>query len=132
ELDDIKVEYHPHSQISSTIHHFSEFTCSCMTEDTVPCNNSPWEPFHTRLDFEIAEITLEAAMTKDQTNHLLDLMHQSASGNDKFTLQNHNKVHSLWDLIHKLLCNFQNDTVSVPFDSEVHEFEMHYRPLWDW
>lgn len=22
--------------------------------------------------------------------------------------------------------------MSVPFDSEVHEFEMHYRPLWDW
>ncbi|KAG1840639.1 hypothetical protein F4604DRAFT_1598758 [Suillus subluteus] len=132
ELDDIKVEYHPHSQISSTVHHFSEFTRSRMTEHTVPRNNTPWEPFRTRLDFEIAEIALEAAMTKDQTNRLLDLVHRSASGNDKFTLQNHDEVRSLWDLASQRYTRFQNDTVSVPFDSEVHEFEMHYRPLWDW
>ncbi|KAG2757672.1 hypothetical protein P692DRAFT_20677934, partial [Suillus brevipes Sb2] len=119
ELDDIKVKYHPHSQISSTIHHFSEFTRSGMTEDTVPRNNSPWEPFRTRLDFEIAEIALEAAMTKDQTNRLLDLVHQSASGNDKFTLQNHDEVRSLWDIALQCYTRFQNDTVSVPFESEV-------------
>jgi len=98
ELDDIKVEYHPHSQIPSTVHHFSEFSRSCSTEDDVPRNNSPWEPFRTRLDFEVAEIALEAAMTKDQTNCLLDLIHRSAGGNDTFTLQNHDEVCSLWDL----------------------------------
>ncbi|KAG1895997.1 uncharacterized protein F5891DRAFT_1280887 [Suillus fuscotomentosus] len=98
ELDDIKVEHHPHSQIPSTMHHFSEFSCSCPTEDYVPRNDSPWEPFRTRLDFEVAEIALEAAMTKDQTNRLLNLIHRSASGNDTFTLQNHDEVCSLWDL----------------------------------
>jgi len=72
--------------------------CSCMTEDTVPCNNSPWEPFCIWLDFKIAEIALETAMTKDQTNCLLDLVYQSVSGNDKFMLQNHNEIWSLWDL----------------------------------
>ncbi|KAG2156287.1 hypothetical protein DEU56DRAFT_906450 [Suillus clintonianus] len=65
ELDDIRVEYHPHSQLPSTTHRLSEFSRSCPTEDYVPHNNSPWEPFRTQLDFEIA---LEAAMTKDQTN----------------------------------------------------------------
>jgi hypothetical protein len=37
-------------------------------------------------------------MTKDQTNRLLDLFHRSATGNDSFTLHNHDEVRSLWDL----------------------------------
>ncbi|KAG1814111.1 hypothetical protein EV424DRAFT_1348837 [Suillus variegatus] len=132
ELDDIKVEHHPHSQIPSTVHRFSEFSRSCPTEDYVPRNDSPWEPFRTRLDFEVAEIALEAAMTKDQTNRLLNLIHRSASGNDTFTLQNHDEVRSLWDLASQRYTKFQNDTVSVPLGNEVREFDMHYCPLWDW
>jgi len=27
---------------------------------------------------------------------------------------------------------FRNDSVSVSLENEVHEFNMHYRPLWDW
>ncbi|KAG2142230.1 uncharacterized protein EDB93DRAFT_1241592 [Suillus bovinus] len=122
-LDDIKIKYHPHSQIPSTVHSFSEFSHSCPTEDYVPHNDSPWEPFHTQLDFKVAEIALEAAMTKDQTNRLLNLIHRSASGNDTFTLQNHDEVHSLWDLASQL---------SVPLGDKVHKFDMHYHPLWDW
>lgn len=98
ELDDIQVEHHPHSQLPSTIHRFAEFSRSRPTEEHTPRNNSPWEPFRTRLDFEVAEIALEAAMTKDQTNRLLDLFHRSATGNDSFTLHNHDEVRSLWDL----------------------------------
>ncbi|KAG1890418.1 uncharacterized protein F5891DRAFT_1131709 [Suillus fuscotomentosus] len=131
-LDDIKVEHHPHSQIPSTVHRFSEFSCSCPTEDYVPHNDSPWEPFRTRLDFEVAEIALEAAMTKDQTNRLINLIHRSASGNDMFTLQNHDEVRSLWDLASQRYTRFQNDAVSVPLGNEVRKFDMHYRPLWDW
>ncbi|KAG2092954.1 uncharacterized protein F5147DRAFT_747983 [Suillus discolor] len=95
ELDDIKVKYHPHSELPSTVHHFSDFSCSCSSEDQVPRNNSPWEPFRTRLDFEVAEIALEAAMTEEQTNQLLDLIHRSASGKDIFMLQSYDEVHSL-------------------------------------
>ncbi|KAG2104264.1 hypothetical protein BD769DRAFT_1630826 [Suillus cothurnatus] len=129
-----KVEYHPHSQIPSTVHHFSEFSRSCSTEDDVPRNNSPWEPFRTRLDFEVAEIALEAAMTKDQTNRLLDLVHRSASGNDTFMLQNHEKFAPSGTWLRSVIpdVQFRNDSVSVSLENEVHEFNMHYRPLWDW
>ncbi|KAG2046447.1 hypothetical protein BDR06DRAFT_899222, partial [Suillus hirtellus] len=68
QLDDIKIKYHSHSKIPLTVHLFLEFTCHCPTEDTVPCSASQWEPFHTRLDFEVTEIALAAAMMKNQTN----------------------------------------------------------------
>ncbi|KAG2114673.1 uncharacterized protein F5147DRAFT_743848 [Suillus discolor] len=132
ELDDIKVEYHTHSKLPSIVHHFADFSRSCSSEGQVPCNNSPWEPFRTRLDFEVAEIALEAAMTKEQMNRLLDLVHRSASGTDKFTLQSHNKVRSLWEMASQRYTLCQKDVVSVEYDNETHEFEMHYCPLWDW
>ncbi|KAG1875976.1 hypothetical protein C8R48DRAFT_768824 [Suillus tomentosus] len=90
-LDDIKVEYHPHSKLPSVVHHFADFSGSCSSEGQVPCNDAPWEPFQMQLDFEVAEIALKAAMTKEQTNRLLDLVHRSASGTDKFTLQSHDE-----------------------------------------
>jgi hypothetical protein len=75
ELDDIKVKHHPHSKQPPSVHHFSEFSCSRPSEGQIPRNNSPWEPFWTRLDFEVAEITLEAVLTKEQISQLLDLIH---------------------------------------------------------
>ncbi|KAG2116966.1 hypothetical protein DEU56DRAFT_874124 [Suillus clintonianus] len=131
-VDNEPLEHHPHSQLPSTIHRFAEFSRSRPTEEHTPRNNSPWEPFRTRLDFEVAEIALEAAMTKDQTNRLLDLFHRSASGNDSFTLHNHDEVRSLWDLASQRYTRFQHDTLSVPFKKEVYEFDMHYRPLFEW
>ncbi|KAG2135968.1 hypothetical protein DEU56DRAFT_913061 [Suillus clintonianus] len=132
ELDDIKVKYHPHSKLPTTVHHFSDFSHSCSSEDQVPRNNSPWEPFRTRLDFEVAEIALEAAMTKEQTNRLLDLVHRSAGGKDTFTLQSHDEVRSLWEMASQRYTPFQKDVVSVKHQDETHKFDMHYRPLWDW
>ncbi|KAG1904847.1 uncharacterized protein F5891DRAFT_1126584 [Suillus fuscotomentosus] len=99
--DDIKVEYHPHSKIPSTIHRFVDFSRHHSMEDSVPrCHipTSPWEPFRTRLDFEVAEIALEAAMTKDQTNRLFNLLHRSACGKEAFTLQSHDEVRLFWEM----------------------------------
>lgn len=98
QLDDIKVEYHPHSRIPSAVHTFSEFYRSRPTEDSAPRNIAPWEPFQTRLDFEVAEIALEAALSKDQTNRLFDIVHRSASGKEAFTLQNHDEARKIWSM----------------------------------
>ncbi|KAG2111377.1 hypothetical protein BD769DRAFT_1392097 [Suillus cothurnatus] len=91
QLDDIKIEYHPHSKIPSTIHPFSDFSRHHPTEDTMPRHASLWEPFCTQLNFEVAEIALAAAMTKDQTNRLFELMRHAASAKEDFTLQSHDE-----------------------------------------
>ncbi|KAG1856505.1 hypothetical protein C8R48DRAFT_749127 [Suillus tomentosus] len=127
---DIKVEYHPHSKIPSTIHRFVDFSCHRSMEDSVPRSTSPWEPFRTRLDFEVAEIVLEAAMTKDQTNRLFNLLHRSACGKEAFTLQSHDEVRSFWEMASEWFT--PSSVVSVKYRSEVHDFNMYSRPLWDW
>ncbi|KAG1905761.1 uncharacterized protein F5891DRAFT_1125792 [Suillus fuscotomentosus] len=130
--DDIKVEYHPHSKIPSTIHRFVDFSRHHSMEDSVPRSTSPWEPFRTRLDFEVAEIALEAAMTKDQTNRLFNLLHRSACGKEAFTLQSHDEVRSFWEMASEQFTPFQSSVVSVKYRSEVHDFNMYSQPLWDW
>ncbi|KAG2155366.1 uncharacterized protein EDB93DRAFT_1239231 [Suillus bovinus] len=122
--DDIKVEYHPHSKIPSIIHHFADFSHYHSMEDSVPHSTSPWEPFRTQLDFEVAAIALEAAMTKDQTNQLFSLMRCSACGNEAFTLQSHNEVHLFWEMASERFTPFQSSVVSVTYRKEVHNFNI--------
>ncbi|KAG1904191.1 uncharacterized protein F5891DRAFT_1126623 [Suillus fuscotomentosus] len=112
---DIKVEYHPHSKIPSTIHRFVDFSHHRSMEDSVPRSTSLWEPFRMRLDFEVAEIALEAVMTKDQTNRLFNLLHRSACGKEAFTLQSHDEVHSFWEMASKRFTPFQSSVVSVKY-----------------
>ncbi|KAG1756155.1 hypothetical protein EDD22DRAFT_981579 [Suillus occidentalis] len=131
-LDDIKVEYHPHSRIPSTIHPFSEFTRRRPTEDTIPRSASPWEPFRTRLDFEVAEIALAATMTKDQTNRLFELVRRAASAKEDFTLQSHDEVRTLWKMASERFTPFETSVISVPHQGEAHEYKMYSRCLWSW
>ncbi|KAG2103715.1 uncharacterized protein F5147DRAFT_746667 [Suillus discolor] len=126
-LDDIKIEYHPHSRIPSTVHPFSNFSHRHPTEDTMPHNASPWEPFRTRLDFEVAEIALAAAMTKDQTNRLFELMRCAASAKEDFTLQNHDEVCTLWKMASERFMPFETSTISVPHHGEAREYTMYSR-----
>lgn len=67
-------------------------------------------------------------MTKEQTNRLLSLVHQSASGKDAFTLQNHDEVRSLWDLASQcytrvsiVSCTTTNNIINL---SLVHSFSV--------
>jgi len=53
-----------HSQLPSTIHHFTEFSHSRPTEEHTPCNNSHGSLSTYGLIFEVAEIALEAAMKR--------------------------------------------------------------------
>ncbi|KAG2090891.1 uncharacterized protein F5147DRAFT_764362 [Suillus discolor] len=125
QLDDIKPD---------SIHH-SSFRCfprTRPTEASVPWNHAPWEPFQTWLNFEVAEIALEAALTAEQTNHLLSLIHRSARRDETFTLQNHDEVQELWSTASQCFTPFQVDVVSVLYQNKVHEFDMHYHPLWEW
>jgi hypothetical protein len=49
----------------------------------------PQFPFHTREDLKFAEITLEAGMTRKQSNVLIQFFHRCIRGEGKFTISNH-------------------------------------------
>jgi hypothetical protein len=109
ECNDIKIEYHPNSARQPRAQHIEEYGAHESRRSQVPCDETPWKPFRSRLDFEAAELALQTAMTKEQTGTFFDLLHRAASSKEEFTLVNHAEVVKLWDLAsHKRtgVCNF--------------------------
>lgn len=95
-VDDIKVEYHPHSRRRTAIHHFEDYrreASSC----SIPTEEEPWRPFLCRNDFEFARVAMEAALKPAQVNALISLIHKVALG-ERFTLSNERGLSKIWKL----------------------------------
>lgn len=98
QVDDICVEYHPHSGREAEIFAFSDFSHNHFPKPPMPNpDRDPWHPFCTLLDFEVAELALEAALNKDQTEHLIKLLRRVHDRHEKFTLTNQSDLRATWD-----------------------------------
>ncbi|KAI5985055.1 hypothetical protein EDD15DRAFT_2390223 [Pisolithus albus] len=93
----------------------------------------PWYPFQSRLDFEFAELVLEAALNKEQVNRFLKLMKSVRSTSEAFTLNEYNDLQNTWKAASHRMTSFKKEVVRVNgVDGEPQEFVMYYRSLWDW
>ncbi|KAG2110154.1 hypothetical protein BD769DRAFT_1630365 [Suillus cothurnatus] len=128
--DDIKVEHHLNSGIKAKVYAFEDFQRNPMaaTSDPPP-NKKPWLPFKSRLEFEVAQIALEAALNNDQTDQLIKICRQCAIGNDKFTFENHKDIHRKWDAASQ---RFTKEVISMTYEDKSWDFEVYYRDLWEW
>ncbi|KAG2090404.1 uncharacterized protein F5147DRAFT_748245 [Suillus discolor] len=110
-VDDIRCEYHPSSGIPP---------------------EHPWAPFKSRLEFELAELALEACLNNEQTDQLIRLCNRCTSRQEKFTFRTHKDIHDRWETASHRLTGFTQDMISVPYDGTIREFDLHYRNLWEW
>ena len=91
------MEYHPNAGKPTITHLFSEFTQGNVTQAYEPDSSTdPWYPFRSRLDFEFAELALEAALSKEQTTRLLTLAQRIHAHTEKFTLQSYHDLQNTW------------------------------------
>ncbi|KAI5983591.1 hypothetical protein EDD15DRAFT_2533716 [Pisolithus albus] len=133
--DSFKTEFHPKSGRATTVDSFSTFDRSqgrTQSQPIVDDDSQPWHPFQTREDFEFSEIAHQAALNKDLTNKLLSLIQRIAKGEAKFTLQSHHDVTEAWKCAAKLMTPFEKGVISIPHQKQDFEFDVHFRPLWDW
>ncbi|KAJ3871596.1 hypothetical protein F5051DRAFT_433729 [Lentinula edodes] len=110
--NDIKIEYHPNSG--------------------KPTVTEPWSPFHTRMDFEAATLALECSMNDKQTEKLIMLLNHVQQGFYKCTLKDYKEVQDTWDLAAEKSTKFTQDVIHVPHCETINDFDVHFRPLWDW
>ncbi|KAF9462181.1 hypothetical protein BDZ94DRAFT_1368680 [Collybia nuda] len=131
-MGDVKTEYHPHSQIGTKMQSFEEYISSCPPP--VEPDIEPWLPFKSRLDFEIAEVMLEAALNRSQKDRLIKLIHRAVenSPHDPFTLENGKGLDDMWDSASVLRTNFKKKTFTVPYKDEDWAFDLHMRDPWEW
>jgi hypothetical protein len=97
--DTFKTEYHPNSECTPAIEIFYAFEHSIEAEARSPpiADDEPWQSFTCRVDLEFAELVHQAALNKDQTNKMLQLIWQIAEGHAKFTFKTHTEVSKAWD-----------------------------------
>ncbi|KAG2112398.1 uncharacterized protein F5147DRAFT_572506, partial [Suillus discolor] len=129
--DDIQVQYHPNSGRPTQVYHFEDYRCGPGTPAAPPkVDPEPWRPFRTRIDFEVAELAHEAALTHEQTDWFIKLIHRSRC--KLFTLQNCKDVRDTWDAASFKLTPFMKEEVVVPFQGVDQTFPFFHRSLWDW
>jgi hypothetical protein len=163
EQDDIKVVFHPSTGIPNQLYRFDDY---CGTESTAahpghtsslpPVDGSrPWRPFRTKLDFELAEVMLDAHMNGAQTERLLSLIHQAVLDPESFTLANLKDLSHIWDMARETrtdkvfsklhsciilvdpapyqpISKFEKRTISVQYKDEELNYDVYVRPLWSW
>lgn len=93
-MDDIRTEFHPHARIATRIDAFSDFTRQHNYEPPHP-DRQPWLPFRCQLDFEVAELAHETALTHEQTTRLIQLVQHGRT--EDFTLKNYADVRNTWE-----------------------------------
>ncbi|KAG1842161.1 hypothetical protein DFJ58DRAFT_844771 [Suillus subalutaceus] len=128
--DNIKTEYHPRSGIPMKTDHFADFCCHTAAPSLVRENTTPWEPFTSRIDFDFTELVLKANPTKLQTNELISLIRRSAL--KRFSVTDYDGICKLWDTASSRHAKFKKEVISVPHRDQEHDFDVWYRPLWDW
>jgi len=105
EQDDIKVVYHSSTGIPEQLYHFDDYNGLEAAYSINPVSSSqdrtwekPWHPFRTKLDFEIAEVMLDAHMNEAQTERMLSLITEAVLDPESFTLANTKDLSAIWDV----------------------------------
>ena len=116
-----------------------------------PPDEKPWLPFHSKEDFEFAEIVHKAAMNQSQANALIKLIHHCQKNPGSFTLGNYDEVKNTWETASKLLTKvsiisvnytklsvlilwfqFDRHEIKLSYDGAERQYEAWSRPLWGW
>ncbi|KIK75303.1 hypothetical protein PAXRUDRAFT_29098 [Paxillus rubicundulus Ve08.2h10] len=93
--DTFKTEYHPKSNRSEVIESYSIFGHTEATPKAI-IEDEPYHPFLSRANFEFAELTHAAALSKEQTAELLRLISHITSGQSKLNFKSHDNVSKAW------------------------------------
>ena len=90
---------HPHSGITTTVESWHDYKANLQKNERayIPVDNEPWRPFASRIDFEFAEFTANAHLSRPQVDDLLKIVHRIASGGSGFTLQSYTDLDNVWE-----------------------------------
>ncbi|KIM45701.1 hypothetical protein M413DRAFT_430427 [Hebeloma cylindrosporum] len=134
QIHEIKIIYHPASKRADE--HFRADdnipNPSPVAEPEQPNAEKPWHPFRSRVDFEIAELALNAHLSKADTEHLLSIIQKCIQEPEQFTLRGHKDISDYWDLARSTTAGFTKKTMAVPYQETEFEFDTWTRSLEDW
>ncbi|KAF8961518.1 hypothetical protein BDZ97DRAFT_1921202 [Flammula alnicola] len=135
-MDDIKIEYHPHTKQPSDVLPLKEYQARQHKTKTVDPGlrpKRPWKPFRIRAEFEFAEVALKASLTKNQVNALISVMKRCTEGDDKFDIRDHAHLCEIWNAGAVLHTAPEKHLISVKYkEDDTRDFDFWSRSIWDW
>ncbi|KAK7001923.1 hypothetical protein R3P38DRAFT_2540149 [Favolaschia claudopus] len=129
---EIRRIFHPHSERPVLFQSLAEYAASNSSEKGLPPDLTPWKPFRTRLDFEVAEFCELAMLNQKLSETLLSLIRRCGENRREFTINNFAELDKLWSLASHKCTEFSEDEITVSYKSEDQMFKTYTRPLWDW
>ncbi|KAL1671770.1 hypothetical protein EV122DRAFT_295305 [Schizophyllum commune] len=135
-VDDVKIEYHPHSQRRAEtvpLHHLVRERDRKPPDP--PLESKPWEKgFRTRLDFEVAAFALEAQLNNKLSASLLQLLKCAAEHPEELTVRTPKDLSEGWDRAEKTakIPKFDSTTVTATFNGHTEEYKMYCTDVWEW
>ncbi|KAK0229274.1 hypothetical protein EDD85DRAFT_957670 [Armillaria nabsnona] len=117
----IRTEYHPSSGRDSREELLEEYQ-ACEEKSKVDFDDLPWHPFESKIDFELAEFILQAALNEGEIDGLLKNIVQR--GGELPSFQNHRELIALWEKAADLHTRFMKTIFSVPLRNQNYEFDV--------
>jgi hypothetical protein len=118
-IDAIKTEYHPHSGRPPCLENFENYRERIVLTDTTHFSADPWRPFQSKLDFEFAELALEASLSKRQVEKMISIILRTQSGEDRFNIHSHRQLSEAWDQASALLTPVSQVAIVLPVYTEL-------------
>ncbi|KAK0435233.1 uncharacterized protein EV420DRAFT_1678556 [Desarmillaria tabescens] len=126
-------EYHPSAILDPQILPLRDFLADSTSKQSSLFDSHPWHPFSSQLDFDLAEFILHTGMNHQACSDFFSIIDQcGGSQSTEYTIRNENDLAEAWSRAENLFTKFKKETISVPYKNEVRNYDVHYRPLWDW
>ncbi|KAK7059887.1 hypothetical protein R3P38DRAFT_3523832 [Favolaschia claudopus] len=128
---EIKRVFHPNSKRPPIFQSFRDY--AQVTRPPLPNDAEPWQPFRSRLDFEVAEFCELNMLNGEATATLLRLIRRCISAPGEFTLETRRELNELWELASHKCTAFKKGSITVQYTkTEQKTLDTYIRPLWDW
>ncbi|KZP18965.1 hypothetical protein FIBSPDRAFT_692616, partial [Athelia psychrophila] len=134
QVDDFCTQYHPKTGCSARVVQFDQYGHE-EPKLHIPTDKNPWISFRTKLNLELSELMLKAALNRKQITKLISLVHRACAHKEEdegFTVTSYRDLDTMWESAKKKCVAFKKKTVSVPYRQEMRTYDFHFRPLWDW
>lgn len=112
ETDDIKVQFHPSTNIPDQIFSFDDYSFAEPSpgtgfKPTIDISNeaTPWYPFNTRTDFDLAELMADAHLNHSQVKTLLEIVRRVSEDGSLFTLTGTKDLDARWEVARNTKAN---------------------------
>ncbi|TFK59648.1 hypothetical protein BDN72DRAFT_890374 [Pluteus cervinus] len=128
---DIRTTFHPHTGKAPTVESTRAYHTRNAPPPPPPADPEVWKLFGSKPAFDFAEVVLQAALSHDQADRLLNAANTLITDRPTFEFKTHNDLRAVWEAA---LATLALTPATYPYSDppEEYHFDLLYRPLWGW